>query len=168
MSVDTYIQLPTDGSGKKTRTLTNLIGVDTVHSQVTVIGDPTGSGLVGASYGALRVDTAAISGLNVFGQDINVVSTVDTTLLTYTVPATNSANIEGFIGTGSATGRFKLKIDGTVKAVTRTSAAVRCSQIDFGKGTIKANAGQVITIVGYHEELANQTLECSVYGFLSA
>jgi len=42
---DTYIQLPADSTGKKTRTYNQTIGSDDVHSQVTLIGNTTLSGL---------------------------------------------------------------------------------------------------------------------------
>lgn len=115
------------------------------------------------------IDVAVGGGtaFNQYGQDTSVVTTTDTQLVSYTVPAGQTANIAGFSGTGGATGRFTLKIDGTAKAVIRTSAAKRSETAYFGGGVISAAAGEEITVTGYHEETPNQTLEANVFGTLA-
>lgn len=104
---------------------------------------------------------------NSFQENTGVVSTTETQIFTYTVPANTTLNIEGLLATGTATGRFYLKVEGTTVAVARTSASERDANRLFGQGVIQATAGETVTVTGYHEETANQTLSVSVFGYLT-
>jgi len=104
---------------------------------------------------------------NQFDQDDAVVSAVDTEILSYTVPANKTANIKGFLGTGTATGKFTLKVDGATVSVLRTSAANRNGENYFGDGAITVTTGKVITINVYHEETTNQSMAANVFGTLT-
>lgn len=115
----------------------------------------------------LPVDDLRRTGFNSYDEDTSVVSTVETIVLTYTVPAGKTANIEGFSGTGTATGRFKLKVAGTTNGVIRTSTSERSKNADYKNGPVQASAGAAVTVTAYHEEVSNQTMECSLYGYLT-
>lgn len=119
------------------------------------------------SEGALYTVERSNDPFNQFGEDTAVVSVTETTIASYTVPAGKTANIEGFLVNGSATGRYKLKVDGVVKAVARTSAADRTVNPSFGNGVITATAGLVVIVTGFHEEVANQTMDANVFGYLT-
>jgi hypothetical protein len=126
-----------------------------------------GSSFLTVVGGALSVTSEAVTPVYSYAEDTAVVSTTETTVLTYTVPATKTINIQGFSCTGTATGRFKLKVAGTTKSVLRTSAASRSERVYWGKGVIQATAGIAVIITAYHEEIPNQTMEVALYGYLT-
>jgi hypothetical protein len=103
--------------------------------------------------------------LNVFASNSAVVSTTDTTILTYTVPAATTAYIQGFHGSSNAAGRFTLKVAGTTVCVSRSSAADRNVDTHFSSGVLSATAGQIVTILFYHEETVNQIAQVNLFGY---
>lgn len=137
-----------DGSGNAQDVLVDTNG----HVQVDVLSG--GSSSPGTAF-------------NSFDEDTAVASSTETTVLTYTVGAGQTANIQGFLVTGTAAGRWKLKIDGTVKAVARTTAAEGAQMINFGWGTVSAATTLDVTITAYHSETANQTMSANVFGYLT-
>lgn len=104
--------------------------------------------------------------LNDYGQDDAVVYQVTTDILTYTVPANQTLQIQGFRVSGSATGLFRLKVNGVVVATARTSAAERTVTADFGAGTISAATGLDVVVTAYHSETPNQSMDANVFGLL--
>lgn len=100
-----------------------------------------------------------------YDDDSAVVSTTETIILTYTVPASTTFFIQGLIATGSAAFRFRIKVDGTTKLTDRTSAADRTSRTTLGDGGFSATAAQVVTVTAYHEELLNQLAEVALVGY---
>lgn len=147
-TADLWSNTAKDGSGTNLQPLLDSDG----HFQVDVLSGGT---------------SAPGTAFNEFGEDAAVVSSTETTLASYTVPAGKTAHIQGFYGNGSASGRYKLKVDGTVKAVSRSSAASRNASAFFGWGTIEAAAGAVVIVTGFHEEVANQVMDANVFGFLT-
>jgi hypothetical protein len=103
---------------------------------------------------------------NEYGSSAAVVSTTETTILTYTVPGGSTFKIQGFRVSGTATGLFKLKVNGAIKGIARTSASDRVEVVDFGKGYISAATGLDVVVTAYHEETANQSMDANVFGLL--
>lgn len=122
------------------------------------------AGLVVRPVGGSSVSGARIP-LYSFDDDIAVSSGVETTVLSYIVGVSTTAYIQGFIGTGSATMRFRLYVDGARKLSYRTSAADRTARPFLGDGAVKATAGQTVTVSAYHEEIAVQLAEVALFGF---
>ena len=120
--------------------------------------------VLASDQSAVSVTQTERTGLNQFAEDAAVVSTTETTLITYT-PSGVTAKIQGIMVTGSATGRFKLKVAGTTKAIIRTSAANRTEYARFQDGPIIATTGQAVTLTAFHEEIANQAMAGNIYGY---
>lgn len=111
-------------------------------------------------------DTGGNTSINEYNEDAAVVNGVETTILTYVVPASKVAKLQGIVATGSASGKFRLKVAGTTKTTIRTSTADRAKIVNFEDGTIDATAGQSVTVTALHEETANQSMEVNLTGYL--
>lgn len=115
--------------------------------------------------GRIELDGASNrTALNVFAEAAAVISTSETTVVSYTATAVLTV-IQGVLVTGQAAGRFKLKVDGVTKTIVRTTAAKTTEQFQFEDGIITATAGQVILITGFHELIANQALAGNLFGY---
>lgn len=168
-----------------TISLESVLLVTNVTDNINIYNfcDPLLGGTVATNVLTLTYDTTSMSDtdnlqifyddpvgntpVNQFDEDSAVASTSETTVSTYIVGAGKTFNIEGFMVTGTASGRFKLKIDGTTKAILRTSTAERNAFIQFRKGVIQAIAAETVTVTSYHEETANQEMAVNLYGYLT-
>ena len=113
-----------------------------------------------------RVELDGFSGripLNEHAENATVVGATESTILSY-VP-TAAAYVQGLLLTGTAAGRWKLKVAGTTKAIARTTAARTTENISFADGPVPASIGQTILITGFHEETANQALAANLFGY---
>lgn len=138
----------------------------TADSTAAIAGDATYGLDVDVTRMPSNITVSRISNVvpvNQFAESSAVVSTTETTILSYVT--TNALNIQGVLVTGQAAGRFKLKIGGVTKAIVRTTAAKMTECVDFGQGTIPAAGGSTVTITGYHEELLNQALAANLFGY---
>jgi len=105
--------------------------------------------------------------INIYAEVGSIASETETTVVTYAVPAGKTLNIQGFLGTGTSTGRFRLFLDAVVEGILRTSTAERSTSVDYGRGVIQATTGTTVTIKAYHEETANQTFQGNLFGYLT-
>jgi hypothetical protein len=113
-----------------------------------------------ATYGELRTPIAPQ-----YAEDTAVVSTVETTVLTFT-PGVRTFISGGSFG-GSAQFRFKVKLAGVTKSVVRTSAAIPTQHPHWPEGAIDVAAGVAVTVTAFHEEIANQTAQITLLGYTS-
>lgn len=134
------------------------VSIDDGGGSITIDGT-VNIGNIGALTGANKIP------INEFAENVAVVSTVDSVVLTYTVPLNVTANIQGMVVTGQAAGRFKLKLNGVTKSIVRTTAAKTTELVDFEDGPIVGVAGDVFTVVGYHEEIPNLALAANLFGY---
>jgi hypothetical protein len=98
-----------------------------------------------------------------YAENAAVATTSETTIVSLVAAANMFLQI--MIVTGSATGRFKVKINGTTQLTIRTSAADRTKEIDLDTSGIAVTSGQTITITAFHEETAAQSMECFIGGY---
>ena len=103
---------------------------------------------------------------NVFDEDVSVPSSVETTVVSYVIPGDVPAYIGGAIVSCGSAVKFKLKVNGTVKAVGRTTASHPTENIQFGNGAIRVSAGDTVIITAYHVEIADQIVDANLYGTL--
>lgn len=76
----------------------------------------------------------------------------ETTIGSYTVPASNIFYFTGFIGSGDINGRFLLYINGNVVIQGRTTAANLNVEMSTGVVRPSATAGQVVTLKVIHNQ----------------
>lgn len=134
------------------------------NSQPLPIGAATENTLLDilATLGGSNTNTQ----FNEYNEDLAVVDSLETDIVTYTVPALATAQIFGLSATGSADWFFKLKINGTTVYSGRTQWTQRNLQQLYNNGEITASAGDVIKITVKHLELLNQSFYASLFGVL--
>ena len=93
-----------------------------------------------------------------------VVQNNETIVNTYS-GGNNVSQIQGWMTTGTAEGVFKLKVNGTVTSVMRSSAAERTIRTEFASGIISAGSGATITITATHPEVNTQTFDSNLWGY---
>lgn len=149
--------------------VTATVDLDHTEDDVLIYGNDgtTDRKIKTDTSGNVQVGIVQKQPVNEYAEVANIVSEVETTVVSYTVPAGKTLNIQGFLGTGTATGRFKLFLDSTVRGILRSSAAERSPSITYVNGVIQAAEGVVVTVKAYHEELANQTFQCNLFGYLT-
>lgn len=103
---------------------------------------------------------------NVFAEDTSVPSAVETTVASYVIPGDVPAYIGGAIVSCGSAVKFKIKVNGTVVAVGRTTASHPTENIQFGNGSIRVSAGDTVIITAYHGEIADQIVDANLYGTL--
>lgn len=101
--------------------------------------------------------------INKFSENGAVVGTSETTLVTYTPSA--ALKVQGFSGTGQVAGRFKLKVNGTTKAILRTTIAEMSKDFPFADGVVEVASGETVIVTGYHESSATQALAANIFGY---
>lgn len=134
------------------------ISIDDGGGSITVDGT-VNIGNIGLINGANR------NPVNQFGEAVAVVSTVETVLLTYLPTGVTSGNIQGVLVTGQAAGRFKVKVNGTTRAIVRTTAAKTTENVNFQDGPIRVVNGDVVEVAGYHEETPVLALAANIFGY---
>jgi len=103
------------------------------------------------------------SPLNAYDEDTAVPGSSETIILTYVAPS--DMYVQGMCVSASVECHFRLKIDGTTSLVARTSTAQRTITASLYDGGIAVTSGQTVTITAYHEAIANQTAETSMFGY---
>jgi len=101
---------------------------------------------------------------NVFAEDINVVTATETIIISHIIAGITPAYVDGIIVSCGAPVKFKLKVNGTVKAVGRTSASHPTENVQFGNGSVRVSAADVITVTAYHAESGDQIVDANLYG----
>lgn len=101
---------------------------------------------------------------NDYGADTAVPFNLETTLLSKTVSLGKEFRIQGFSGNGSAVGCFLLKINGSQVGRLDNSGSNKSMTTNFGHGTIKAEAGDIVTITVKHKESTNQSFQANLFG----
>lgn len=148
-------------------------GTEATALRVTIANDSSGVLSVDDNGGSLTVDGSVsitnfpgsgTGALNQFAENAAVVSTTESTIVTY-VAVTNGF-ISGVVVTGSAAGRYKVKVAGVTKMIVRTTAAKTTEQVFLGPGMIAFSIGDTILLTGFHEEIANQALAGNLMGQL--
>jgi hypothetical protein len=99
-----------------------------------------------------------------FGQQLAVVSSVETSILTYT--NISAFYLDKIICTGTADAKFTLKINGSAISILRNSWNNRNVIFDFTGKSIYCNGGDSIVITALHTEISNQEYEADLTGFL--
>lgn len=149
---------PTFSPGKSQ---TSILGADPVLGVTRRI-------MVGADGGLLVHGTNFGS----YGTPINVFSEVDagfateTTILTYTVPASLTLNITRVIAWGDWDGEYLVRIDGVLRGGGRTSVADRTLNIPYDTGPIIATSAQVVTVTITHYDPATKHFRANLLGGL--
>lgn len=131
----------------------------TKYQDISDISGASGSVIIGGSSGG-------DSGIpfNVFVEDASVPTSSETTIVSYVIPGDAPSYIGGVLVSCGAAVKFKLKIDGIVKAVGRTSASHPTENIQFGGGEIKASSGATVTVTAYHEDSTSHIVDANLYG----
>lgn len=111
---------------------------------------------------ALPGPAAMTESFSVSADSVNVVSTVETTILTQVAP--RIWYIDNWLVGAQPAARYKLKINGVVKATVITSVAQSTEDIPFDDTGIKVLSGQTITVTGYHEDILNKPMSTTVSG----
>lgn len=105
-------------------------------------------------------------------QPVNVFSTAAGTpavfsdILTYTVPIGTVFWFSGYVLTGEAEGKFEILINASVVSTYRITRAQMTADMNFGRGALKATAGQTITVRVRNAELISYNFEAQIYGYL--
>ncbi len=119
-----------------------------------VIGD---AGVDGGDVSATNPLPVTIEGgvtgenLFVFGDATLIPSFVETTVVSYIVPADKTVELAGFIATADADVQYRLYVNGVLKVNARSTVANLNVDLSFAALHIKANSSEVIAVKLYHE-----------------
>ena len=111
----------------------------------------------------VRNDPDSISRIAHFQTISNINKNLETTLLTYT--NASAYYIEKIVCSGSADAVFKMKIDGNIIRVLRSSWNNRNVTFDFSTIARKISPNSIVTITIIHYEKTVQLFEASLEGF---
>jgi len=98
-----------------------------------------------------------------FEETVTVLPNVETIALTYT--NAQSFYLEKIDCSGTADGKFKLKLNGTTIDVKRTSWNRRNEVFDFYSKAVYCSAGTTVTVTVEHNEKNSQDFEASLFGY---
>jgi len=103
--------------------------------------------------------------VNAFAQ-VNAAPITETTIVSYTVPATKTFSLAHTISWGDYDGEFLIRVDGTLLGGGRTSAAERTLTLDF-EGALVATTGQVVTVSIIHYAPGIRLFRANILGGLN-
>ena len=83
-----------------------------------------------------------------------VMEDVETTVVSYVVPAGQTALLLGATGSGDASAEWWIKVDSTIVEYNRTSTSDRNLKVNYNSGSISVAAGSTITLTVKHFEHA--------------
>lgn len=87
------------------------------------------------------------TGINQYGTTTGALPSIETTIVSYVVPATKIFYIVGASGNGTAKGYFRLKVNGATQAQREMDVSDRNVEFDFSDmWGLKTVAGDVVTI----------------------
>lgn len=104
--------------------------------------------------------------VNVFAENTTVPSGVLTTILTYTVPASQVFQISGIVGWGTYDGEFVIAVDGVAVGGGWCSPSDRTLELIYDSATITANAAQVVTVRVTHYSSTTEDFKANLLGNL--
>jgi hypothetical protein len=121
--------------------------------------------------GALIVtggSTPVITGIpvNVFTENTTVPSGILTTILTYTVPASQIFEISGIVAWGTYDGEFVIEVDGVAVGGGWSSPSDRTLELTYEQATITTTAGQVVTVRVTHYSASTEDFKANLLGNL--
>lgn len=101
-----------------------------------------------------------------FGAITSIAMNTETPIVTYTVPASQTFHLKGFLVSGNVDATYRLYLDGTLKMLFRTSvAAPTASQPLYSEPMV--NTGATVEVRAEHSHSGiNADFESSVMGYL--
>jgi len=119
--------------------------------------------------GSINVNTGGTSGtpVNKYAENTTVPSSTLTAIVSYTVPAGKTLNINGIYGWGTSDGEFTIKVDSTVVGGGWSSPSFRTLHLDYESAPIPATAGQVVTVNVTQYYIATQDFKANLLGQLN-
>lgn len=108
-------------------------------------------------------DPSSISRIRSYVETPSVVSSTETTILSYT--NAGAYYLEKILCTGSADALFKVKLNGTTISALRNSWNSRNVIFDFVDKSVQCPAGTTVTVTVYHTEISNQSYESGLFGY---
>lgn len=107
------------------------------------------------------------AGQNVYDQASVPGGGIGTSILSYAVPAGKTFTVSSLVGWGDVDAEYQLQIDSTQVGGGRSSIAMPTLTIAYGTGTIKATAGQTVTVVAFQYSSAAHVLKTNLGGVLN-
>jgi hypothetical protein len=162
-----YPKYPTDVTGGDEATYSpakgqhSLLGaeVGTQRTKRILIGADGGLLVHGTNFGSYG------SPINVFSE-VDAGFSVETTILTYTVPAGQTFSVTRVVAWGDWDGEYLIRVDGVLHGGGRTSVADRTLNIPYDTGPIIANSAQVVTVTITHYNPATKHFRANLLGGL--
>ncbi len=170
MGTESFIQLPLDGTGKKTRMRNVNVSGNLVHQQVVLIADSndniinpaTAENQTNGSQKVAIVQDPDISKVILYG-DAMIAPTASAVLATYTVPAGKRFYFKGGLVGGDEYGEFSFEISAGRIGLWRNSGSARSALINFPE-LPEASASAVIEIVATNNGNKTKQFEATLYG----
>lgn len=103
--------------------------------------------------------------INVFSET-DAIFSVETPILTYTVPATKTLNVTKVIAWGDWDGEYLIRVDSVLRGGGRTSVADRTLELPYDTGPIIATSGQVVTVTITHYNPTTKHYRANLLGGL--
>lgn len=125
--------------------------------------------IVGNEYGvAIRPIVRAYSNpINEFNNATGVSPNTPTTVVSYTVPASNIFSFQGMKVSGDLPSKFTLKVNSTEYYTLRTTSATLDGMIYFNTPVFEINAGDtvLIEVLYYNNNVITCDFEATIIGF---
>ena len=103
---------------------------------------------------------------NTFGDVALVLTSTETTVVTYTVPANKTFYFIGFVVSGNANALFKLYVDGVAVLAGRSSVANLTLNLTYSYSPIKVPEGVTIVLKVTHEVSVGCDFEGTILGYI--
>ena len=104
-----------------------------------------------------------VNPVNVFGE-MDVLFSVETTIVSYTVPLTKTLDLTSIVGWGDYVGEFFVRVDGVQRGGGWTTAAQITLILPFDDAPIIATPGQVVTVSVIHYSPAMHHFKANICG----
>lgn len=176
MTQESFIRLPEDGQGKRTRTLIKDVNGTEVHQQLIGVVDFQGVEVDFASKEkqsqilsvlneiAEGLDVGVTQKINVFGE--NLIAADNTlSLVNYTVPPGKKFIFKGGIIGGEESGEFLFQINNGTVSLARNSGSNRTMTINFIEG-MECVEGDIVSILAKNKGDKQRQFESTLFGHL--